>query len=442
MHTHAQTLLQKQKMAQAVFENVVNAYGNAKAAPLLIILPNTKKERVVAAYSSTPQPTIKVDEQLIDICIQLKADSLNALATIISHELAHYYNDHTFCSDYAFVLGNTTLSKVLRNTNKTNKIEKETEADYQGLWYATIAGYYPFNIFDNLIDKIYRTYKLPDAVIGYPTKIERKAINKERQEKCNKLLPIFYAGNLLTNVGEYEAAVNCYETVLNYFPSRENYNNVGVATFLNALALKPLQAIEFIYPIEIDAASRLNNNTTRSNNDNDAVKFEVLLLKAKKYFDKAIILDDAYTKAYINLSCVLDVMGNSEAAIGKLNELPLTIQNTNNVNMTKGIIYYHADNNAKAELYFNKMSLNIENTTDYNYQLYKLLDKPMMDIAAFNEDWWLKKKTNLVTQFKVLSNEKEHKSCQTIKDKILICYDQKNFIVNIEIEGKNINLKK
>ena len=39
MHTYAQTFLQKQKMAQAVFENVVNAYGNAKAAPLLIILP-------------------------------------------------------------------------------------------------------------------------------------------------------------------------------------------------------------------------------------------------------------------------------------------------------------------------------------------------------------------------------------------------------------------
>ena len=92
----------------------MNAYGNAKAPPKLILLPNTQKGRVVAFYSNVPQPSIQVDEQLFDICKKLKSDSLNALATIISHELAHYYNDHTFCSDYAFA----TKNKLLLNASK------------------------------------------------------------------------------------------------------------------------------------------------------------------------------------------------------------------------------------------------------------------------------------------------------------------------------------
>ena len=63
----AQSFSEKQKTVEKVFDNIVNAFGNAKAAPLLKLLPNTQKERVVAAYSTTPQPSIKVDEQLVDI---------------------------------------------------------------------------------------------------------------------------------------------------------------------------------------------------------------------------------------------------------------------------------------------------------------------------------------------------------------------------------------
>lgn len=383
----AQTYADKQRVVQKVFDNIVNAYGNAKAAPLLKLLPNMQKERVVAAYSTTSQPSIKVDEQLVDICFQLKADSLNALAIIISHELAHYYNDHTFCSDYAYAIGNTSLSKALRTTNKVNKLEKETEADYQGLWHAAMAGYYAFDIFDKLVDKIYSSYKLPEAISGYPTKTERKSINKERHQKVSTLIPVFEAGTVLTQIGKYEEAADCFDEVIRFFPSRENYNNAGVAKLLAALQLKPKQAIEFIYPIELDAISRLQDNTTRSLNEEQEKKLEELLLAAKQNFEKAISLDAAYTKAYINIACVLDIMGNPEGAIGKLNELPTALQNDNTIQLIKGIAYYHADNNTKAGLFFNKLLLGVDSIVDYNLQLYWLSNQSMTTINSFTTSW-------------------------------------------------------
>ncbi len=100
---YSQSLPDKTNTVKNVFDKLVKAYGSSKsAAPQLKILPNSENVRTVARYSSTNRPTVIIDEKLIDICLGLKHDSLNALAIIISHELAHFYKDHTFCIDYAY----------------------------------------------------------------------------------------------------------------------------------------------------------------------------------------------------------------------------------------------------------------------------------------------------------------------------------------------------
>jgi tetratricopeptide (TPR) repeat protein len=403
-HLQAQTYAQKQITVQKVFDDLVNAYGNAKAAPQLQLLPNTQKERVVAAYSTTPKPTIKVDEQLIDICLQLKADSLNALATIISHELAHYYNDHTFCSDYAYVLGNGSLSKALRSTNKFNKLEKETEADYQGLWHAAMAGYYAFDIFDKLIDKIYSRYKLPEAINGYPTKSERKAINKERQQKVSALLPVFETGVILTYTGKFEEAINCLNYLNKFFPSRENYNNIGTVRLLWAIQLKPQQAIEFIYPIEIDPISRLKSTGTRSHQKDEQSQMNNLLQSAKRDFEKAISLDPSYAKAYINLACVYDLIGNYEAAIGRIKDMPANVNETISALEIKAIAYAHADNAPKAEECFLEIQKLTNDTGRYNYKMIILGSQSLLASEKFKEEWLNQNPTDS-TQFIKIMNE-------------------------------------
>ena len=402
----AQTFLDKQKIVQKVFDNIVNAYGNAKAAPQLRIIGNYQKERVVAAYSTTPQPTIKVDEQLIDICLQFKEDSLNALAIIISHELAHYYNDHTFCSDFAFALGNTSLSKALRTTNKTNKLEKETEADYQGLWYAAMAGYYSFEIFDKIIDSIYKHYKLPEIVQGYPSKKERKEINRVQKAKIEKLVPVFEVGVILTYAGKYEEAISCFNYLNKFFPSRENYNNLGTARLLWAIQLKPQQAIEFIYPVEIDPISRLNSTGTRSYGNDEQNQMNNLLQAAKKDFEKAINLDPGYTKAYINLACLYDLIGNFEAAIGRIKDMPANINETVSALEIKAIALTHADNTPKAEEVFLEIQRLTSDTGRYNYKIFILGSQSLLASEKFKEQWLNQSPTDSAQLIKIMNEIK------------------------------------
>ena len=340
--------------AKKVFDDLVNAYGNPKAAPSFIILSKTSS-RVGAQYVSSTV-TIQMDEELYNLCISFQQDSLNALAAILSHELAHYYKDHQWCSDYGYVLRNTALGSKLKSINQNARLEKEGEADVQGLFYAAMAGYYAFSIQQQLLDVIYKAYKIPDVVKGYPTKTERKLLAKSAQGNVARLYQVFTKGIGLLKSLNYDSAIDAFENINQTFPSRENYNNAGTARTLKALALKPLQAREFVYPLEIDAESRLKKKSTRNNDDENEKNYTALLTAAKKDFEKAIALDPKYTKGYINLACVYDLLGNYEGAIGKINELPLDAKSSKEALTVKAIAYYHNDEEEKANLIRQKLN--------------------------------------------------------------------------------------
>lgn len=332
---------------KTVFDTLVNAWGNAKAPPdLRLLKPGSSK--IVARYVANPTPSIEVDDTLYGICQNFGPDSLDAIAVVLSHELAHYYGDHTWCSDYAFAYKNVELMKV----SKESKVEKESIADNQGLFYAAVAGYHSFRVFDRLIDAIYKTYQLPNISNGYPSKEDRKKIATAAAEKAVALYEVFNAGVGLTCAGYYPEAITCFFHLVKYFPSRENYNNLGVARLLWALRLKPLSAQEFVYPVEIDPNSRLKATHTRSGQtDADAAKMDSLLKAAKKDFEKAISLDPSYTKAYVNLAAVYDLMDNPEGAIGKLKELPQPIEQVSDALFMKGIAYWHLGEEETAKSY-------------------------------------------------------------------------------------------
>jgi predicted SprT family Zn-dependent metalloprotease len=133
-----------------VFNKIVLAYGSPKSAPQLVF--SNKIMGTPAIYYAKPTAKIVIDKKLFDICKTLNEYALDAVAIIISHELAHYYNDHTFCSDFAFVMRNESknISDKLKTISKSEKIALETEADLNGLFYATSAGYNPFFIYEEL----------------------------------------------------------------------------------------------------------------------------------------------------------------------------------------------------------------------------------------------------------------------------------------------------
>ncbi len=340
----AQDFYAKSHTLNKVFADLVNAYGSAKTAPKLELLPDNKTDKIIAQYYAIPTPTIKVDEMLFDLCMSMGADSLNALSIILSHELAHYYNDHNWCGDFSFAIRNTTLGKQIISETKDYYISHEKEADNFGLYHSCIAGYKPFNIYNKLINKIYSSYNLPENLKGYPSKSERILIGKDAQEKIARLYTEFNTGVTAINNGSYDTAINYFDDLNKYFPSRENYNNLAVAKTLNALKLKPLQRKEFKFPFEVDYISRLNANNNRSIDEEAAEKMDTLLRSAKNDFEKAISLDPKYTKAYINLACVYILLENYDASLGVLNSLN---GSSDTIIMLKAIAYYRNDNDKK-----------------------------------------------------------------------------------------------
>ena len=347
---------QATKSIQNVFDHLVTAYGSAKSAPKLVIL--IKKQKTPAFYEASPKPIIKVDANLYLLCKSFGKDSLNALSVVISHELAHYYNDHTFCSDFAFAVNKTdkVYAGKLKLVSKTERMSLETQADYKGLFYAAIAGYTPFEIYAPLLDEVYKSYSLQANSPGYPSKAERKEIAHNAQLKVAQLYAVFQQGIMNKENKKYTKAITAFDEVNTYFPSRENYNNIGVVKTLQALDLKGLTSEEyehpkrFLYPLEIDNSSRLNSNGTRSGTEDTRKEQMIVLLKsAQKDFEKAISLDVHYIKAYVNLACVFDLLGNPEAALGKIKELPIEQQKGVDAQRILAIAYYHAENEKKAE---------------------------------------------------------------------------------------------
>lgn len=329
-----------------VFDQLVIAYGNPKSAPDLVL----KKMSIPAKYSSEGKPKIEVDLKLFSICRTYGKDSLNAIAIVISHELAHYYSDHTFCSDYAYAYlkpENSNVAKAVRDSRLNSRIEKESEADYKGFFYSAAAGFQPFGLQYNLIETIYKSYKLSDLQPGYPSKQKRKELALGAEAKAKELYGYFQAGLKAIELKKYDDAILDFDKANSFIPYRENYNNLGVAKTLKAIEKSPIEdknhPSRFVYPLEVDFSSRLQNESTRGIDDELEEK-EALLKEAQKDFQEAIRLDQNFTKGYINLACVSDLLDDSMGAISIITKqlLPKGERESIDAKRILAIAYFHS----------------------------------------------------------------------------------------------------
>jgi tetratricopeptide (TPR) repeat protein len=347
-----------------VFNSLVQAYANGKGAPDLKIVP-IKDAQVIAEYYTTPQgvPIIQIDQKLINICFSMGKDSLNALAFILSHELSHYYKDDNWCMDYAGLKfkSNPAFAKAIKDGEKYN-IGKEASADKEGLVYSNVAGYSPFKIFDRLIDSVYSKYKLQSNLIGYPSKIRRKVINEDAVIQAQSWLSLFNSSIKLINENKYKEAIDSLTYLSQKFPSREVYNNLGIAKTRMALLLKPKSYEEvnfpekFLYPLEIENKTRLGEDETRGLDNPKTEEMIILLKSAQKDFQETLRIDNSFTKGYVNLACVYDLLDIPLSAIGQIMQLPKESQNSKEARQILAIAYYHNNQKDVAESIWNKIN--------------------------------------------------------------------------------------
>lgn len=349
------------KQVRLVFNKLISVYGSAKPAPELKV----DKYTLPASYIANPKPIIKVDLSLYKLCQTFGKDSLNALAVVLSHELTHYYNDHTFCSDYAFAnfKANAALKSKIGQSSYNARIEKESEADIKGFFYAAAAGYQPHGLQELLIGKVYSTYKLADIQKGYPSKQERIVIAQNAEKTATQLFEHFKNGLTVLENKQYDQAIDFFNKANSQVPFRENWNNIGVAYARKALILKVSSKAEvdnpvrFLYPLEVENKSRLLNERTRSLDDTTE-EMEKLLNEAQNAFEKALQLDPSFYKSRINLACVYDLQSKHTSAIAEITEkLPVEARASNEAKRILAIAYYNADMEDKAEKIWRELKM-------------------------------------------------------------------------------------
>jgi hypothetical protein len=350
-----------QKQINSVFDRLVVAFGNSKPAPVFKIRDG--KSAKPAEYSTKSTPTIFIDSYVYEICRSYGKDSLNSLSIILSHELVHYYEDHTFCADYAVATRykNKTLAPKLIKSSLVSSIEKETEADQKGLFYASAAGYSPFGLYANLITQLYKDYKFPNELPGYPSKQERIIYAKNAEEKAKELYGYFQAGLKAMEEKKYDDAILNFKAT-SIIPYRENLNNIGVAKARKALLLKVKTSEEykfpdrFLYPLEVENKSRLAIGTTRSVEDRQKQMTD-LLKSAQNDFQEAIRLDPSFIKGYINLACVYELLGKYNLAIGTIEELSKEEQKSREAQRILAITYFHNNKDFEAIDIWSKLKM-------------------------------------------------------------------------------------
>lgn len=399
--THYKYILIKE-----ICKKITEAQGKQFKTPHLVVYSVENGKQVIAQFKNTPIPTIYIDEKLYNLSRKFGKDSLDALACIIGHELAHLFEKHTFAIGMTGMMGlvdnldghvDNHAGTHPKSISKSEKVSLEAQADYYGLFYGFLAGYKTYQLLPKMLELIYEEYKLPDVMDGYPSKTERISIAKTSVAELEQVTMIVDVGEILYLQKQYEEAAIAFEYLLQKFPSRDIYNNLAAIRLAQVVSYTEKDAVYFVYPFEFDAVTRLRTGVERSGGGDKKIanlqKRKELLKIAKQYLKKAIILDPTYLTAYVNLACVYSLEGNYELAIGTMNEAETICRENNipfsgNAYLVRAISRTYNQQAEKATDDFDKSLVLKANLANYNYQLFKKMQADWKDkLIDWASDW-------------------------------------------------------
>lgn len=297
----------KVAVVQWVYRKLLDARGDFRMpAPELVM----NDGRLYVAWMNPKKEQVGLEEKAYDICTTFGADSLNALAALLAHELIHYYEKHNWTRHFSSTNDNTETAEQLAKLEEGLKLE--TQSDYLGGFLALSAGFHTYGIIPRLLPRIYEGYILPEEIPGYPSLSDRVAFAGNAMERLRELQLAFELANCLALVEAYEPASGYYNYILRDFQSRELYNNVGVLNALAALQYFSKEEMPYVLPLELDMKSRLSAG--KRGFGANAEKRAALLEAALEAFERAELLDKEYPAAWINKACVYLLQGQLEDA--------------------------------------------------------------------------------------------------------------------------------
>lgn len=323
------------RLVQNVYERLLPAFGEGRMAPRLLVIPRGTRPREAVASSAggnegslafeagsglLSEGYVAIEERTVEALSDLGRERDDALAFLLSHELAHVYLRHGWVEDFGNSFARTDMGrKMIKAATFDELIRREAEADHFGGFYGYLAGYDTLGVAARTLERVYASFGLPDQLPNYPTKGERIAIAQRQMESLEKLVPVYVAANQLLILGRYGESGRLFAHLARLFPSREMFNNAGIALALEAVRLLPPSAPPFVYPFELDTETRLQNHgqcTPRSGQEEDqALRRKRLLRHALTLFHQAARLDDRYATARVNAAAVQSLLGEQDQAI-------------------------------------------------------------------------------------------------------------------------------
>ena len=359
-----------------VYNDISETMGNGKVLIPKLVLSENPKE--VASYFPNGingnGAEVVVGIKFIELVRGFGADSSNALAHVLGHELAHIILGQNkelikLGSGYA----STEFNKQLKKVNETLRDSIwERQADECAAFYAHMSGYNTIDISSNLLDSIYIKFELKESqMTRYPPLAERKLITTTSGKQMTILKKMFDVANIATITGNYDMAIAFYETIINEnFPSKEIHNNLGLVYLLKAY--KYIDTLEFPYklPFELDLESNLYSNTRSLTNES-----EELLNEAIKQFKFATQIDDNYYVSWLNRSICEFLLNDNKFESSILNA---SRSDDNKVKMhaeLMKILHKHKYGDSKEAMISLKSFQTVDELAKFNFQLLNLNEK-------------------------------------------------------------------
>lgn len=301
-----------------VYNDIFRSMANGDVIkPKLIVVNDLKLEpnqREVATYYPQ-EKTIKVGLSFLELTRRFGADSSNARAHVISHELAHLFLKqgftHSIGSGYASLkLNQLIISSKIPADSKLD----ESAADQWAFFYSHISGYKTTKIVSSLLDSIYRNYHLTDAMLSrYPSLKVRQYYADEASEKMKKMCEAFDFANIALVHGDYEMSAAIFNAILEEgFTSREIYSNLGTTHLLKAIQMKDSTELKYILPVQLDMTTRLNMGEDRGIVSVQEVNEN--LNRSVKLFRQTVKVDPDYSIAYLNLSMAYWLLNKNDSS--------------------------------------------------------------------------------------------------------------------------------
>lgn len=279
------------KVYSDIFRSMTN--GKIKKPKLQIISDSNK-----IIYYLPDANTIYFSEKFTRVMRSFNSDSMNAVAHVLSHELAHVILQQGDFLKIGSGYADSDFNEKLKNFQGQLKDSLdffERQADENAIFYAHISGYQTTHIGSKVLSEIYSTFNLRDRKLKYyPELNERISIVEVSSNRMKVLLKLYDFGIISMLKGQFDQAIFFFDLIrTEKFYSKEIFNNLGAAYLMKSKNILKDQ-FPFELPFQIDCSSSLNQQ--RDNKEN---VYE-LLSEAKACFDAAIQMDNYYYYSLLN----------------------------------------------------------------------------------------------------------------------------------------------